>query len=75
MRHMGTGTYMGPIASKIGKLIALDKSMPMLFTPCRYLDKLGSYGVSKIFVGQALETGNGNGFDCLLVFSIGDDAF
>jgi len=63
MRHMGTGTSIRPIASEIGRLIALGKPMPILLDPCRYLDKWGSYGVSKVFVGQALETGNGNGFD------------
>ena len=43
-------------------MIDIYKAKLMLLAACRNLDNLGSKGVLKVFVGQALETGNGNGF-------------
>ena len=70
-----SGTSNRPTTTKLGRPIELVEAKPTLSTACRYVDSLGSYGASKIFVGQALQTGNGNGFHSCLAYTIGDDAF
>ena len=69
----GSGTSYRPTTTKLGRPIELVEPKLTQSTACRYVDALGSYGASKIFVGQALQTGNGDRFGPLLARTIEDD--
>ena len=68
-----SGTSNRSTTTNLGGPIELVEAKPTLSTACRYVDSLGSYGASKIFVGQALQTGNGVRFRSLLAQTIEDD--
>jgi hypothetical protein len=54
-------------------LIELVKPKLTLPTACGSVNTVGRYGASKIFVGQALQTGNGDRLSSLLTRTIEDD--
>jgi hypothetical protein len=61
------------MTTKLGRLIELFKPKLILATACRSVNIVGRYGASKIFVGQALQTGNGDRLPSLLTQMIEDD--
>jgi hypothetical protein len=67
------GTSGRPMTTKLGGPIGLVKTKLTLATACRSVNTVGKYGGSKIFVGQALETGNGDRLSSLLTQTIEDD--
>jgi hypothetical protein len=60
IEHWGKGTSDRLRNMAVGSIIELDELKPMQQTACRYVDRLGRYGASKFFVGQAPQTGNGH---------------
>ena len=68
-----SSTSVVPMTTKFGRLIELVEAKLTLSTACRYVNLMGRYGASKIFVGQALQTGNGDRFCSWMAQTIEQD--